>query len=143
MKCFVVSSAEFMRYDNWSVHFHYMLKTSRERAADREEAFWKYMAEIKKLTMADVYRLIREQPDEAHVLSEIETILLPVKRQRRLTPDEWEALRDTVRAIVQTYLLKQQAEIASQQEAMSKLKVKFDERSTPVRPERPAETPIP
>jgi len=132
-----------MRYDNWSVHFHYMLKASRERAADREEAFWKYMAEIKKLTMADVYRLIREQPDEAHVLAEIEEILLPGKRQRRLTNEDWEALRDTVRAVVQTYLLKQQAEIASQLEAVQKVKGKFDAEKSPTRIRRFEENPVP
>lgn len=135
MKCFVVSSAEFMRYDNWSVHFHYLLKASRERLEDREEAFWKYMSEIKKLKRSDMYRLLRELPTEQAVIDEIETILLPGNKGRKLTQEDRSGIKETLRAVVETYVAKVNAEIAANIAEISKVKVKFDG-------QQPAKSPV-
>ena len=128
VKAFTVSSAEFMRYDNWSVLFHYLLKASRERLPDREDAFWKYLTETKKLKQSDVYRIVREQPDAEKVVDEIESLMLPTlggRPQRKLTPEDREAVRDTIQAVVTTYLTKQEAEIAESQRSVAELKGKF------------------
>lgn len=128
MKAFVVSSSEFTRYDNWSVHFHYLLKASREQLPDREEAFWKFVTEIKKLKQSDIYRVIREQPDAEKVVDEIEALMLPTaggRPQRRLTPEDRAAIRGTIQAVVATYLIRQEAEVEEQQRAIKELETKF------------------
>lgn len=124
-----------MRYDNWSVHFHYLLKASRERLEDREEAFWKYMSEIKKLKRSDMYRLLRELPTEQAVIDEIETILLPGNKGRKLTQEDRSGIKETLRAVVETYVAKVNAEIAANIAEISKVKVKFDG-------QQPAKSPV-
>lgn len=127
MKAFVVSSAEFTRYDNWSVHFHYLLKASRERLPDREDAFWKYMNEIKRLKQADIYRMLRELPRQEAVVDEIEKILLPGEhRRRRLTDEDRAALTETIKAVVATYVAKVNVEIAANIASISQVKAKFN-----------------
>ena len=125
MKCLIVSSLELARYDNWSPACHFLLQTSRDRSPDREEAFWRYMEEIKKLKRSDLYRIFREAADEQAAVDEVERILLPGKHVTKLTESDREALRDTIRQIMTTYTTKLEAEIAAEQASLQALKGKF------------------
>lgn len=129
MKAFVVTSSELFRYDNWSVKFQYLLKTSRERSSDRASAFWEYVIE-KGQTQAEVYRLIRECKNEDLLIDEIQQFILLGRskhKTKQLNAADREALRDTIREIVNTYLELRRLEILASQNEVCAIEKKFPE----------------
>ena len=92
------------------------------------------MEETKKLKRSDLYRMIRELPTQDAVLAEVEKLLLPGRNQRRLTPEDNQALKETLQEVVKTYVAKVNAEIEANIAEISKVKAKYDEQSANVNP---------
>ena len=125
MKAFVVSSKDFIKYGNWGVHFHWMLHSARLGADDRVTAFWEFVTQVRKQKRADIYRIIDQADTEDAALDQIEAIIFPGKQDRRLDAADREALRGTIRAVVDIYLTLQTAEIEKTLKTVRKTQEKF------------------
>ena len=125
VKAFAVSSRDLAKYDNWGVHFHWMLQSARAAANDRVTAFWDFMTQVRKQKRSDIHRIVDQAETEDVALDQIEAIIFPGKQGCRLDATDREALRGTIRIVVDIYLTLQKAEIEKAMKAVKQTEEKF------------------